>query len=42
MHIKSLSIQGFKSYRDQVVIDPFRWGKGGQRERQHAALNVEG
>lgn len=25
MYIKSLTIQGFKSYRDQVVVDPFRW-----------------
>ena len=27
MYIKSLTIQGFKSYRDQVVVDPFRWGR---------------
>lgn len=24
MYIKSLTIQGFKSYRDQVVVNPFR------------------
>lgn len=26
MHIKTLTIQGFKSYRDQVAVEPFSAG----------------